>query len=305
MVKMLVFAVDDIFTFEELCGSLNLALENISFKNVYFGFAKPLPCPEYSVPLNFRSRLTVPLEGPCPIVASFDGRVEKKILNPGDILFTGRNGWAYGQIHQSDDSQTVSVVFMDSYVRLVKSEKKSGVTVRNPWRHTSAGPDGVTLLLLQALNVIMHETETDRQARALPLLIALIRQVLLDVSREPERKTGKAERTFQMILEQIHQRFNETITRKSICAELGLNESYASALFKRKTGENINTCLNRTRMDMADFLLKNYDEPVERISRQCGFSSAGYFIKSFKKFYGVTPGALREAEKRQGAARGL
>jgi AraC-like DNA-binding protein len=51
--------------------------------------------------------------------------------------------------------------------------------------------------------------------------------------------------------------------------------------------------INRKRLGHARMLLRNTDRPVGEIALDCGFESASYFIRLFKKEYQCTPTELR------------
>lgn len=52
------------------------------------------------------------------------------------------------------------------------------------------------------------------------------------------------------------------------------------------------------RIDMAEKLLKNTDEPVLDIALKCGFTNSAYFGKIFKKQRKTTPGAYRRDSRK-------
>jgi AraC-like DNA-binding protein len=76
------------------------------------------------------------------------------------------------------------------------------------------------------------------------------------------------------------------------------NLSNASlAKFKRDFQQLYNTSprkwINRKRLEHAHMLLQNTDKPVTEIALDCGFDSASYFTRLFKKEYQCTPMELR------------
>jgi len=264
-------------------------LTEVPLTLVHFGFAEPLP--SYSVPLNLITRVTIPLYGKIVLVAAYDKKIEERELAPGDILFTGRNGWAFSA--RKDNVATVSVVFTVSHIRLVYVKYEMGEVKFNPWYHTSVGPKEISLHIIQALNGLMNETNSDRNSRAIPLITALLHQVIEEVEHDHPEKVGKAERTFQLVKEYMLQNYHSPINRASICGDLKLNPCYVSSLFTEKSGESLNVYLNRLRMENAEFILKTYKVSMEQAAAQCGFTSGAYFIKAFKKFYGTTPGVFK------------
>ncbi|MDD5598838.1 MAG: AraC family transcriptional regulator [Victivallaceae bacterium] len=275
---------------ELLLNYLKQVLTADDLNEVYFGYAEPLP--EISVPLNFMSRMTFSVAGASSVIAAYDGKIGKRQLLPGKALFTGRNGWAW-VTKDNPHVRGISVVFMESYIRLVYGELSYGRILYNPWYHTTKGPQEIARKILDGLNRIMFEKDTDRQRRAVPLIKALAYQVIEDVEHELSPPLTRAERTLKRIMEYTQQAYHTPVNRASISAELKINPSSLSRIFKENTGTDFNAYLNQLRMEKAEFILKNYDLPVEKVADQCGFTSSNYFIKAFKKYFGTTPGKFR------------
>ena len=57
------------------------------------------------------------------------------------------------------------------------------------------------------------------------------------------------------------------------------------------------SALIRYRLQTAHRLLQDTSLTVQQISLACGFSSAGYFGRQFRKLYGYTPGQVRSLGK--------
>lgn len=80
-------------------------------------------------------------------------------------------------------------------------------------------------------------------------------------------------------------------------AELANLSNCSLAKFKRDFQRHYNSSpriwINRKRLEHARMLLRNTDRTVSEISLDCGFESASYFIRLFKKEYQCTPAELR------------
>jgi AraC family L-rhamnose operon regulatory protein RhaS len=76
----------------------------------------------------------------------------------------------------------------------------------------------------------------------------------------------------------------------------GLGVTRFSALFKEVTGATPGDYLLRRRLDEACRLLKGGEGlSVEAIGQRVGFSHGNYFARVFRRAFGATPGAWREA----------
>ncbi len=69
----------------------------------------------------------------------------------------------------------------------------------------------------------------------------------------------------------------------------GISVSYLSRLIREHFGESFSVMLLRTRMNQSIELLQFTDMSLTEISEFLGYTDPSYFMKVFKKFYGVTP----------------
>lgn len=68
-----------------------------------------------------------------------------------------------------------------------------------------------------------------------------------------------------------------------------------SRQFKRRLGMTLQDFLFKEKMTRAAFLLKGQgDMTVKEISERIGFCTCDYFIRKFRKYYGVAPGRYKE-----------
>ena len=79
------------------------------------------------------------------------------------------------------------------------------------------------------------------------------------------------------------------LTLKHIASIMNVNASYLSATFKKECGETLTNYVNRKRVENAAYILAHSNKQIQTIAEECGILDVNYFIKLFKKQYGVTP----------------
>lgn len=79
-----------------------------------------------------------------------------------------------------------------------------------------------------------------------------------------------------------------------------LHPVYLSRLFKKEAGTTIGQFTVDVRMERAAALLVESNLRVEDISRMVGYNETQYFIRVFKRHYGLTPKQYREIKTMQG-----
>ncbi len=120
---------------------------------------------------------------------------------------------------------------------------------------------------------------------------AALEKVLLALHDTVERNKPSAawSPTVRKVMDYIRAHYEEDISLDSVARQFFLNKSYLSQLFKRNTGETLQSCIARLRIEKAKELLAERDANVNDVGNQVGYANASYFGKVFKSIVGVSP----------------
>lgn len=94
------------------------------------------------------------------------------------------------------------------------------------------------------------------------------------------------------ILRNLH--YNANLNLKDIAENVGLSETYFSALFKKETGYTVSEFIQKSRIKEARSLLQYSEYSLIEISQYLGFCSQSHFAQTFRKHEGMTPGQYRK-----------
>lgn len=114
------------------------------------------------------------------------------------------------------------------------------------------------------------------------------------MTSDHERTSDLADRAMRYI-ERHHTENNLNVSM--VADQLGLTPSYASALFKKQTGQSMLDVINQSRIRHAKTLLSQGRLSLDEIAEQAGYYNASTFIRVFKKYEGLTPGQYRATQE--------
>lgn len=127
-----------------------------------------------------------------------------------------------------------------------------------------------------------------------------------DITRETERLIGalcEAVRRFRTdhlsiitfsALYEMERHYKNPISVEETADKLGVSAGHYIRLFKKETGMTPNAYLTKIRIETASRLLRSTHYTIQEISDQVGIPDANYFVKCFRKIYGITPTQYRE-----------
>jgi AraC-like DNA-binding protein len=265
----------------------------MDIKDIIFGYDNPAP-PVSSINEHHISRIIIPIAGEQEIFYAADNTIKTRVLYPGDFFYSIKNGWAWiTEKGQTIPFEIISIIFRQEYTRVIHVKNSDGPTLNRPdiFYHIPK-TDNIAYLLINALNRLAFESK-ERLPQTKALFSSLLYEVLFELNDENQVKLSKAQRTFELIMEYINENYHLPINRETVCADLHLAPSYLSRLFRQKAGDNFSSYLKKLRLNRALYLLKYSNENICDVARKCGFSSSGYFIKSFKEVYKCTPTSYR------------
>lgn len=99
------------------------------------------------------------------------------------------------------------------------------------------------------------------------------------------------------VIDYIDRHYTENLSLEQLAEIAGYSTTHLSKRFREVTGMPPVQYLNLIRIDRAKYLLQYSDEPIGRIMEQCGFTSAAYFARVFRKMLGYSPQMFRELHR--------
>ena len=152
--------------------------------------------------------------------------------------------------------------------------------------------------LLQSLQAVQSERQDDAEIKKI-LLACVLNQIialfLIHCTEESNGNTDREERKMQKAVSYIHRNFTKDVSQAEVAEQAGLSVNYFSAVFKSQLNVNYSTYLLTLRLNYArNLIVSNHITKVQAIASMVGFSSVPYFIKTFKKRFGVTPKEMIE-----------
>lgn len=105
--------------------------------------------------------------------------------------------------------------------------------------------------------------------------------------RFPHQEVKKA-------LDYVAEHFNEEITLQDLAEETGMSREHFCRMFSEIASVSPIVYVNRFRVKKSLEYLRDSDKTIQQISDICGFGSASYYNRIFKKYMGQTPKEYRK-----------
>lgn len=102
--------------------------------------------------------------------------------------------------------------------------------------------------------------------------------------------------------EYIRQNYLNHISVDNLADFCHCSTSYLSHIFKKRTLMNINTYINRVRIDQSKIYLENSTDTISEIALNFGFSDPNYYSRVFTQIMGISPREYRKRFQRANLA---
>lgn len=124
-------------------------------------------------------------------------------------------------------------------------------------------------------------------------MLKQLRQFLRENRAGAEESQAFTNATFMKLMKYINDNYRGEISLTGAAQVLHMNSNYVSQLFKKEAGVTFVHYITQKRLEDAKGLLTTTQKPLTDIALDVGFNDTFHFIKTFKKFTGMTPGQYR------------
>ncbi|SEB53602.1 response regulator [Paenibacillus sp. GP183] len=107
-----------------------------------------------------------------------------------------------------------------------------------------------------------------------------------------QRRKSTSHGMIKTILTLVENEIDQEMTLHAVADRLYVNSSYLSRLFKQETGKAFSTYVLERKMERAKAILQEGSR-VYDAAAAVGYRDVSYFTRVFRKYWGVTPGEVR------------
>ena len=111
--------------------------------------------------------------------------------------------------------------------------------------------------------------------------------------REESLPPSPYEDAIKQVLLYVQNHFSEPITVSDAASLIDYSDAHFMRVFRRETGFTFGEYLSDYRLRYASYLLRERPDSVGAIASLCGFDNFSYFIRRFRRKYGMSPREYR------------
>ena len=108
------------------------------------------------------------------------------------------------------------------------------------------------------------------------------------------RRDYKRIQQLKQVVEFVEKNYASPLTLQQLSASVSMSPKYFCRFFSEMTHQTPMDYLNRQRIEEACFQLSTTDDSITEIAYRTGFNDLSYFIRTFRKYKGTTPGKYKK-----------
>lgn len=225
-------------------------------------------------------------------------------VSHGSLLFIN-----YGQVHSFiPDKESIECINVLITPQFLSEELIDGESITNIFAHSMFAEftqkdtiatqcitfTGEELKRIDDLIYIMEKEYYEKKQGYKSALHGYVRVLFTYMLRKLHNNEIIINDIMPDILKYISTHVSEKLTLSEIAAKSFYNPTYFSKLLKKNFGKSFSAYIKELRMEKAVQILKESNENIETVMRQCGYADKKLFYTHFKESFGVTPGKFRK-----------
>lgn len=223
------------------------------------------------------------------------------LLRPGDCAFC-RSGALHSMMFKpEEDVNFYALLFNSSYIFGSNDINRKYFDNNFRINHFFSPYVPVENEAIEVIKTIcdwMEKKEFGYEVEVKSLLIkiySIILQKKLYTQNPKENLFIQTDKNIASAINHIHIHFSEKISIKELAALTGYSTTYFENIFKSYTSKTPVEYIILCRLKQAEKMLEEVGSDILEIAIACGFPNTSYFIRTFKKYYHLTPHQYRLA----------
>lgn len=129
-------------------------------------------------------------------------------------------------------------------------------------------------------------------------MLKFIKSLYLKTAQSVKRiRLSRNKLDIKKIKHYIDENYQKQVTLEQTAMRFYISKEHLSKIFKKAYGEGFIEYLNSVRLEKAKQLIIEKGIPIKDVGFLVGYVEQAHFYKKFKKYFGITPGEMRETLK--------
>ena len=207
---------------------------------------------------------------------------------PGQVIKA--KGWQDSYILTLDFSQKTNP---EGYTRNIKGQIQQPI----PYDFLNTLPNVISFDEIVTLKNVYEEiiSYADKNDKNVKILVEELLYTALARSRRIAYHSLETKNSIvDLAVKFIKSKFHENIRLEDIASHCHVDKSYLIRAFKKALNKTPFELIIDLRLEKARDLVLSTTATIEQIAIHCGYKTTSFFIKEYKKRFGVTPSAHRK-----------
>lgn len=129
-------------------------------------------------------------------------------------------------------------------------------------------------------------------------MLDFIQTLYFSAIRIIEKKQQRTRLDISAVCRYLQENYMHGVTLEQTANVFHISKEYLSKEFKMNQKEGFSEYVTSLRMKRACELITQYHAPLKEVGAMVGYFDLAHFYKTFKKYYGKTPGEVRDSLKK-------
>lgn len=183
------------------------------------------------------------------------------------------------------------------YVNAVYQDANIGLSMVRALARKAAENGGASVV--EVNEITQRAVQHMINEQSVPKKVQISRDMFVELAEAVDRarsRAGSYSPPIRRAVETLRHNYSQELDLSWLAEHVGISLSHLSHSFSREVGMSIMQYVASLRCEEAASLLRTGDESVQEIAAYVGYTDNNYFVKVFKKQYGMTPSEYRKAQ---------
>jgi len=170
----------------------------------------------------------------------------------------------------------------------------SQISIQEPRRFLLRGREEIDTVCQEMISAVNKQCLPLLKLKTLELLMLVSNPEFVYVNEMPSYLSQKNAQLAKSVRQRLTNDLSHHVTLRQLSEELHASPTAIKSAFKNVYGESIREHMKSIRLEEAQRLLRETEQPISEVAEMVGYANSGHFSVAFRKKFAMTPGEYKK-----------